>query len=243
MLPSDLIERLRDRAADPETRNDSAGLAGETSFFGGAFKTVRVPIDGAQATDPEAPAALASNAAIAAAEAELGFALPDELTQLYRDVADGGFGPGGGLAALADVVDRYRALTTEPPGEGGQTWPDDLVPIVPADPGAVCYDLATGKIIFWDEESLADGPGDRVWQGSFKPEADSLAVWLEDWLAKPPMADELNQQMEDVLLDGMRSTLAYWRAMTPEQRAEMGLPDEGWEEELFGHLGIDLSKL
>jgi hypothetical protein len=31
--------------------------------------------------------------------------------------------------------------------------------------------------------------------------------------------------------------------MTPEQRAEMGLPEEGWEKELFGHLGVDLEGL
>ncbi|MDX1486065.1 MAG: hypothetical protein R3229_16460 [Alphaproteobacteria bacterium] len=32
-------------------------------------------------------------------------------------------------------------------------------------------------------------------------------------------------------------------APVPGERAEMGLPEEGWEEELFGHLGIDLGKL
>ena len=37
--------------------------------------------------------------------------------------------------------------------------------------------------------------------------------------------------------------LAYWRAKSVEERAEFGLPEEGWEEELFGHLGIDLTKL
>ncbi len=46
--------------------------------------------------------------------------------------------------------------------------------------------------------------------------------------------------MEEAMLDHLRSTLAYWRVKSPEERAAMGLPEEGWEEELFGYLGIDL---
>ena len=45
------------------------------------------------------------------------------------------------------------------------------------------------------------------------------------------------------MLSGLRSTIAYWRAMTPEERATYGLPATGWEQELFGHLGVDLSRL
>ncbi len=42
-----------------------------------------------------------------------------------------------------------------------------------------------------------------------------------------------------MLLDDLRTSLEYWRAMTPEERAEYGLPEVGWEQELFGHLGVD----
>lgn len=45
------------------------------------------------------------------------------------------------------------------------------------------------------------------------------------------------------MLDGMRRTLAEWRAKTPQERAEFGLPEIGWEKELFGHLNIDLDDL
>lgn len=57
------------------------------------------------------------------------------------------------------------------------------------------------------------------------------------------MGEQFKQQMEEHMLEHLRSSIAHWRAMSPEERAAMGLPEEGWEEELFGHLGIDLKKL
>ncbi len=86
-------------------------------------------------------------------------------------------------------------------------------------------------------------PRRRHLAASFRPQADSLAAWLEDWLGRPPAADAVKQQVEEALLDNLRQTLAYWRAKSPAERAEMGLPEDGWEEDFFGHLGIDLSKL
>ena len=57
------------------------------------------------------------------------------------------------------------------------------------------------------------------------------------------MGAQINQELEAALRENMKTTLAYWRAKSPEERAEFGLPEEGWEEELFGHLGIDLKYL
>ena len=241
MLSTDLLERLRARAADATGRSDAPDSAPERSYFGGALKLVRGSLGA-----PEAPAPLAAPAsrdAVAAAEAQLGVALPADLKQLYAGVADGGFGPAGGLAPLAQLVARHRDLMAEPPGEGGQLWPEHLLPIGLAEPGADCYDLKTGAIVYWDEEALAEGPSDAVWARSFRTAADSLATWLEDWLAAPPMALRLEQNMEQVLLDGLKQSLAHWRAMSPEERAAMGLPEEDWEQELFGHLGVDLKGL
>ncbi|MSP30136.1 MAG: hypothetical protein EXR09_06725 [Acetobacteraceae bacterium] len=45
-----------------------------------------------------------SAAVLAAAEAEPDFVIPAPLLRLYADIADGGFGPGGGLLALADLL-------------------------------------------------------------------------------------------------------------------------------------------
>jgi hypothetical protein len=131
----------------------------------------------------------------------------------------------------------------DPPGERGQRWPEHLLPINLSEPGADCYDLKSGGIVYWDEESLADGPSDRIWKRSFKTAAKSLGAWLEAWLSKPPMGETLKQDMEKFLRENLKSTIAHWRAKSPEERAAMGLPEEGWEEELFGHLGIDLKNL
>jgi hypothetical protein len=245
MLSSDLIARLRSRAADPKSRTDAPDTTPETSFFGGVFKTVRVPIGDAPAP-PISPPPLsppASAEEIATAQAMLGLALPDDLKQLYTEVANGGFGPSGGLASLEEATKLYLDLIANPHGERGQKWPEHLLPINLTEPGADCYDLKSGQIVLWDEESLADGPSDRIWKRSFKQEAKSLGAWLEAWLSKPPMGEQLKQDMEDVMLEGLRSSIAYWRAKSPEERAEMGLPEEGWEEQLFGHLGIDLKDL
>lgn len=243
MLSPDLIKRLQARVADPAARTDAPDMTPETSFLGGAFKTVRASVGGDPPPGPGPLGPPASAEDIATAEATLGFALPDDLKQLYTEVANGGFGPGGGLATLREAAERHLDLRANPPGERGQTWPEHLLPINLTEPGADCYDLKSGRIVFWDEESLADGPSDRIWNRSFKEAAKSLEAWLETWLSEPPMAEQLNRNMEDVLLEGMRKTLAYWRAKTPEERAAMGLPEEGWEEEMFGHLGLDLKNL
>ncbi|MEM7221951.1 MAG: hypothetical protein AAF495_03165 [Pseudomonadota bacterium] len=58
--------------------------------------------------------------------------------------------------------------------------------------------------------------------------------------AKSPLQETLDQNVEQALRDGLRQSLAYSRAMTPEERAQMGLQEEGWEDALFGHLGVDL---
>jgi hypothetical protein len=51
-----------------------------------------------------------SSQAVAEAESELGFALPPLLTRLYREVANGGFGPGYKLLPL--IGDDRTAMAT-----------------------------------------------------------------------------------------------------------------------------------
>jgi hypothetical protein len=54
---------------------------------------------------------------------------------------------------------------------------------------------------------------------------------------------KMRDSMQKAKLEDMRQTLAYWRGKTPEELAAFGLPETGWENVLFGHLGIDLSTL
>lgn len=255
MLTAELLSRIRARVADPRGRTDAPDMSPETSFLGGAFKTVRMTLGGGPPPPPSPLPVPASDKDIAAAEAKLGFPLPADLKQLYAGIADGGFGPNGGLVPLKKLTKHYRQLSDAPPDEVWGEWPEHLLPIIfsdPEEPGEDCYDLKSGQIILWDQEELFElwdyeadpgGPSEEILRSCFRKQAESLGAWFEDWLSRPPMADQLHQQMENALRDNLKQSLDYWRAMSPQERAEFGLPEEGWEEQLFGHLGIDLKNL
>ena len=250
-LSDDLIHRLQSRAADPDRRTDAPPSTRGRTVSVGAFSIRGLDLGALlrgdadpQVRPGDAPLApQCDDTAIAAAEARLGFALPGEVRRLYAEVADGGFGPGAGLLPLARLADTYLDRIANPPGWRGQKWPVRLLPLTWTDPGHECIDIGTGEMIYWDEEELADGPSDKVWNRAFKRDAASLAEWLERWVGKPSPEEERRAMMEDAMLNGVRSSLAHFRAMTPEQRRDYGLPETGWEQQLFGHLGIDLDRL
>jgi hypothetical protein len=137
-----------------------------------------------EATPAPAPA---EEARLLAAEAALGFALPQALRRFYADVADGGVGPGDGLYSLAQLVARHAEMTAEPVGPQGQPWPAGLLPLQGPDWDLVCLDRETGRLVYWDLEELDDDeelPADQpTWAASFVPEADSLEAWLGSWAA------------------------------------------------------------
>ncbi|HUL05689.1 MAG TPA: SMI1/KNR4 family protein [Candidatus Acidoferrum sp.] len=250
-LHGDLIGRIRQRAGDPATRTDAPpSTRGQTVTVGNlsvAGLDLGAALRGDLRSTPEGGAAAlaptASEATIADAERQLGFALPQPLRQLYRQVANGGFGPGAGIMPLEDVVSSYLELLATPPGRRGQKWPIRLLPVRRDDPGLCCVDVDNGEVIFWDEEELAAGASDKVWRRSFKPEAPDLGAWFGRWLDSPSPEQRTKDAMQKGMLDAIRISLVHWRAKTPEERAAFGLPEKGWEEKLFGHLGIDLSKL
>lgn len=242
-LPSEFVAKLVARIKDPIGRTDGLDPSPTTSFLDGAFETRRVQLDGGPPLSPAPLPSPATDDDVASAQASLGFALPPDLEDLYRRVANGGFGPDDGLAPLETMVDRYRELADASPGDDGAEWPQHMVPIGLSGPGTDCYDIRSGRIVYWEEEESFDKEGEPIYRHSFTPEADTLQAWLEDWLSRPPFAEQMKLQMENALLENMRTTLAYWRAKSPEERAEYGLSADGWEEELFGHLGIDLSDL
>jgi hypothetical protein len=104
--------------------------------------------------------------------------------------------------------------------------------------------VTSGKIVFWDEEELADGVSDKVWKRSFKTDAPDLGSWFERrWLGTPSPEQKMKAMMEQGMHSALKQSLDYWRAKTPQERAAFGLPESGWEQHLFGHLGIDLNKL
>ena len=217
-LSTDLLMRLKVRAADPGKRTAShpsqftaavqtmdlagllGGIMGLRKDLGRAVEASRTgiadPEISAKAADlagrmttpapqPARGPEPASEAALQAAEAKLGFALPPTVRQLYGSVANGGFGPGDGLLTLDEIAAEYHELTASPAGPRGQLWPAHLLPVVRMEPGFDCIDRRNGAIVAWDVEELGEGSSNAHWERSFKPAAPDLESYLEEWLAKP----------------------------------------------------------
>jgi hypothetical protein len=186
----------------------------------------------------------ATEAGLAVAEARLGVVLPPLLRRLYLEVANGGFGPGSGIVGISGgwTTDRGRTIedlfaemsdsTTEDPR---WVWPAGLVPLVDFSGTFGCVDASgpDGRIVEWDPDELDDGGADRGWSRSFREVAPSLDAWLQAWLDAPAPVDESAELMAQASAIP-EVTRQYWIAMTPEQRAEYGLPATGWGLALFG---------
>jgi hypothetical protein len=136
-----------------------------------------------------------SDSDIAEAERRLGFPLPDLLRELYTTIADGGFGPSGGLLPLLrpvpetklmngslpgreSVVELYEAFRVGDPEDETGPWPDRLLPIV--DHGCAirsCVDCSTPALaIVYHEPYVSRTPG-----------CPSLERWLREWIASPAL--------------------------------------------------------
>jgi hypothetical protein len=204
----------------------------------------------------------ASEAQVAAAEAELGFALPGDLRLFYVAVADGGVGPGDGLYSLEQLLSKWREFTHEPIGPQGQHWPANLLPIHGDGWDVISLDRDSGRLIAWDLEEIDDDeeadPDNPNWAASFAHEAESLEAWLEKWLAKPSAAEkaarraarpaprQLTDEDWEVWAQQSPENQEYMRrmsiaTMTPEERAAIGLTEENWTTKMWD--GFDLSKI
>ena len=165
------------------------------------------------------------------------------MRRLYAEVADGGFGPGLGLIALAASADRYRELRTGDELPRGRGWPAGLLPIVLDDPAIIAIDtsLPALPLVEWDPDGLSERASASAWDRSFRPLAPSLATWLDAWLdgpAIPPaVEDPLAARIRGSQVQQARDARASFGAMTPEERAKYGLPEVGWERVVWGGLG------
>jgi hypothetical protein len=126
----------------------------------------------------------AEPAAVEKAEAALGFALPQVLRRVYLEVADGGFGPGGGLLNLAGATAAYARLRKGDELPRGRSWPEGLLPIREVDHGFDSVDAASpaGRVVAWDPEDLREFSGEKAWNASFSEIAPSVEAWLEEWV-------------------------------------------------------------
>lgn len=123
------------------------------------------------------------------AESELSFPLPRFVQSVYREVADGGFGPGYGLRQLrADdvysVVNSAKGFQKARLEDARCDWPNQFV--------SLCSwgcNIFSGIDCSRDEAPVIRFDPERVdWDGtepiskSLVPEADSLEEWLTAWL-------------------------------------------------------------
>jgi hypothetical protein len=180
----------------------------------------------------------ASAAALDSAEARIGFAIPEPLRRVYTEVANGGFGPGGGLLSVERAVAAYVEMTSNPWGPQ-QVWPPQLLPIQAIDPGYVAIDVKSGRIVDWDPEELTERSGKRAWRASFKEAASSLEAWLEAWVGSRPRHEVIQEQVDASSVQQARESRAMIAAMTPQERAAMGLPEVGWEQVVWGGIGLE----
>ena len=224
---------------------DLGGLMGMLGSVSGDLKRVvaanqaGAPIDpslhakaqafGASMSTPVATSlpAVASAEALAALEAALGAPLPSFLRRVYADVADGGFGPGGGLLGAAAAGAAYGRMRNGEELPRGRSWPDGLLPVVERDPGFYCVDCTSreGRVVDWDPEELAEFSGEKAFAASFSEEAPSVEAWLESWVGGKTQAEQHAEMMQSAMAKAQAQTQAYWRNMTPEQRASYGLSD------------------
>jgi peptidoglycan hydrolase-like protein with peptidoglycan-binding domain len=215
-----LIAALRTRAADPARRT---GTTSGRRF--GLFP--RRPAGDLRPTTTEA---------IRAAERELGLSLPPLLVRLYTEVADGGFGPGGGLLDLGRLVRETRTLRSGELLPRNRAWPPALLPLVRLEPGWTCMDAFTSRMVDWDPEDLEERSSQARFDRSFEERSPSLEAWLSKWVTSKTNADR-NKPSEKERWARMaaraqtpegqarqhRKTQAFIASLTPAERERYGL--------------------
>jgi hypothetical protein len=184
----------------------------------------------------------ADEATVQAAEAVLRVTLPAAMRRVYTEVADGGFGPGYGLLPLARVVREYGVLRQPDMMPRGREWPAGLLPVVSQHPGWDCVEASTGRVVSWDPEDLSERSSEARFQASFQELAPSVEAWLAEWVESPTAEQERDEMMarfqsSDYQVQQAREARAMIRGMSLEERRAMGLPDEGWEEVVWGGIG------
>ena len=198
------------RPIDPE-------LHGKAQAIGAAMSTpVPSPLP-----PPAVPAALDG------LESLLGAALPSFLRRVYLEVADGGFGPAGGLLGAAAAGAAFARMRVGDELPRGRAWPEGLLPVVERDPGFYCVDCTSdvGVVVEWDPEELGEFSSEKAFATSFTEEAPSVEAWLDRWVGSRTQAEQQAEMMQNAMASAKAQTQAYWRNMTPEQRAAYGFSD------------------
>jgi len=120
----------------------------------------------------------------------LGFRVPALLRRLYREIGNGGFGPGYGLIGMSDgatddfgrtAPEIYESLSTRHPKNSAWPWPSRLLPICHWGCAIYsCIDCATldFPMRIFDPNVRADPSS---WDDALFAEARSFEAWIEAW--------------------------------------------------------------
>ena len=139
-------------------------------------------------------------AALARAEAVLGFALPSLLASLYARIGDGGFGPEYGLLPLLDshpsgepaAVPQYLANRKSGRKDPDWPWPEGVLPISHWGCGMYacvdCHSPEATVLLFEPNATEAD----HAWY----VDEPTLADWLRTWLDRTGWYEESNDEVD-----------------------------------------------
>ncbi|MCU1641968.1 MAG: hypothetical protein JWN03_2243 [Nocardia sp.] len=122
------------------------------------------------------------------------------LARLYQEVADGGFGPGYQLLPLLgpepSVLSEYLQRREASIDNDDPQWPEGVVPILTW--GCAMYAVvdcqnADGRVLLFEPNAY-----DGRWEQAWFLDAESLAGWLEIWLAGTGWFEEDASDRDDV---------------------------------------------
>ena len=194
-LSSELVERIRARLKDDwrrtgegdwvrtprERRRKQEAPTVVAGLLGSMLESVidHAPKD----QEPLKPIEPLSASSVAKVEKSLGFAIPDDLKQLYMEIGDGGFGPFNGIRRLSNWAKDYLKLRAELPAERGRQWSEALLPIVYLNGKRICLDRDSGAVVLWTKPPKK--ASEKKWLASFVPQSASLEEWLERWVDTP----------------------------------------------------------
>jgi hypothetical protein len=165
---------------------------------------------------------------LAEAEGQLGFGLHPLLARLYGDVADGGFGPEYRLLPLlgpsTSIVAEYLARRTASIGAEYPDWPEGVVPILTWGCGMYAgVDCLSedGQVLLFEPNAHSGGSWEQCWF----LDSNSLAAWLETWLAGTGWFEEDAFDGEDLVEPQPWEEAASRLSPTPPQLGGRSLPE------------------
>ncbi|BBA98414.1 hypothetical protein RVR_4582 [Actinacidiphila reveromycinica] len=132
---------------------------------------------------------------VARAESALGFVLPPLLGGLYRQVANGGFGPEYFLLPLTGegrtVVGEYGSLRTST----SESWPHGVLPVL--DWGCGMYAAVDclrpgAPVLLFEPNAVGED-----WADAWFEDSPSLAAWLASWVEGTGWWEEEVMMSED----------------------------------------------